>query len=263
VASKAKESETGLDSATKWYNPNTFLNWEASKTKSRIVLKKEHAMDTSKRATQRLAETYADHGEPNGWFEEFYARAEGDFHKIYWADLKPNPLLLAWMEDHQSGAGMKAITIGCGLGDDAEALARYGYRVTAFDISPSAIEMCRQRYPGSTVDYHVADLFSLPAEWMRGFDLVYECNTIQILTGPLRAQAIIAISDLVAPEGVVLVSCRSRNAGAELDAFPVALDKDEIDGFQRAGLLETHFLAYDDDQTPPVPHFFAIYQRSP
>lgn len=219
-------------------------------------------MDTSKQSTQRLSKTYAERGDPNGWFEEFYARAEGDIQKIYWADLKPNPLLLAWMKNYQPTADMKAIAIGCGLGDDAEALSQIGYRVTAFDISPSAIELCRQRYPGSKVDYRVADLFTLPEKWMHGFNLVYECNTIQILKGPSRAQAITAISDLVAPGGEVLVSCRSRNAGEGLGEFPVAVDKDEIDGFRRAGLSEVHFLAYDDDQDPPVPHFFAVYKRS-
>jgi SAM-dependent methyltransferase len=218
-------------------------------------------MDTSKLATQRLAETYADQGDPNGWFEEFYVRAEGNIKRIYWADLATNPLLLTWMENNKSTSGLNAMVIGCGLGDDAEALSRYGYRVTAFDISPSAIEMCRQRYPDTTVEYRVADLFALPAEWIHGFDLVYECNTIQILKGPSRSEAITAISDLAAPGGVVLVSCRSRNAGEGLNDFPVALDKDEIDAFQRTGLLETHFVAYDDDQNPPIPHFFAIYKR--
>ena len=101
-----------------------------------------------------------------------------------------------------------------------------------------------------------------PPEWIHGFDLVYECNTIQILKGPIRAEAITAISDLVAPGGEILVSCRSRNTGEGLNTFPVALDKDEIDGFQRSGLLETHFSAYNDNQNPPVPHFFAIYKRS-
>ena len=219
-------------------------------------------MDTSKLATQRLAKAYADQGDPNGWFEEFYARAEGNIKKIYWADLDTNPLLLTWMENNKLTSGNNAIVIGCGLGDDSEALSRYGYRVTAFDISPSAIEMCRQRYPNTAVEYRVADLFALPAGWIHGFDLVYECNTIQILKGPSRSEAITAISDLVAPKGVVLVSCRSRNAGEGLNEFPVALDKDEVDGFQRTGLLETHFIAYDDDQKPPVPHFFAIYKRS-
>ncbi|MBK7357139.1 class I SAM-dependent methyltransferase [Propionivibrio sp.] len=218
-------------------------------------------MEDPKSATQRLAREYADRDDPNGWFEAFYARAGGDICKVYWADLKPNPLLLDWIKTRDASAGTRAITIGCGLGDDAEALSQHGYRVTAFDISPSAIAMCRQRYPGSTVDYRVADLFDLPVSWSQGFDLVYECNTIQILVGPSRAEALAAISDLVAPGGEILVSCRSRNAGEQLDSFPLALDRDEIEGFLRAGLIERHFVAYDDDQDPPVPHFFAVYRR--
>lgn len=218
-------------------------------------------MTTSKPATVRLAEAYSRKGDPNGWFEEFYANADGDYQKIYWADLKPNPLLVTWMEEHRPKAGEKAIVIGCGLGDDAEAMSLHGYAVTAFDISPSAIEMCQKRFPDSNVEYAVADLFALPAEWHHGFSLVYECNTVQILKDPERSQAITAISSTVAPEGAVIVSCRSRNKGEGLDEFPVALDRDEIEQFKADGLTEIHFLAYDDDQDPPVPHFFAVYQR--
>ena len=218
-------------------------------------------METSKRSTQSLAETYAKRGDPNGWFEEFYAQANGDIHNVYWADLKPNPLLIGYLEEHKVQTGAQAITIGCGLGDDAEALSQYGFHVTAFDISPSAINMCRQRYPDSAVDYLVADLFNYPYEWKRRFDLIYECNTIQILKGPDRVRAVDAIANLLASKGELLVSCRSRNAGEQSDAFPLALDREEINGFQRAGLTEKHFISYDDDQDPPVPHFFAIYKR--
>jgi SAM-dependent methyltransferase len=218
-------------------------------------------MDNPKLATQRLAQAYAARGDPNGWFEEFYAKAEGDINKVYWADLKPNPLLLDWLRKSSAPAGKRAITIGCGLGDDAEVLSQLGCQATAFDISPSAIAMCRQRYPDSKVDYRVADLFDYPVAWRRAFDLVYECNTVQILKGPDRARSIEAIADLVALGGEVIVSCRSRNKGEQLDAFPLALDRDEIDGFRQAGLSEIHLLAYDDDQQPPVPHFFAVYQR--
>jgi hypothetical protein len=218
-------------------------------------------MANSKSATQKLANAYSDHGDPDGWFEEFYARAEGDINKIYWADLEPNPLLLQWLKTHPKPTGTRAITIGCGLGDDAEALMLQGYQVTAFDISASAIAMCRKRYPNSAVDYRIADLFDCPADWRHGFDLVYECNTIQILSGRNRSRALHAIADLVAPEGEVIVSCRSRSKGEGLDAFPVALDRDEIDGFLRAGLIQMHFLSYDDEQDPPVPHFFAVYRR--
>ena len=219
-------------------------------------------MKNSKHTTQLLAETFAERGKPNGWFEEFYARADGDIHKVYWADLEPNPLLIDYLEKYMVLDGARAITIGCGLGDDAELLSQHGYRVTAFDISPSAIAMCNRRYPNSAVDYIIADLFNYPAGWLRGFDLIYECNTIQILRGSEdRIQAVRAISDLAAHGGEILVSCRSRNAGEQSDSFPLALDREEIDGFQRTGLVETHFVTYDDDQDPPVPHFFAVYQR--
>lgn len=218
-------------------------------------------MENLKQSTQELANTYADRGDANGWFEEFYARADGDIHKVYWADLKPSPLLLDWIEKNPALAGKRAIMIGCGLGDDAEVLMQHGFQVIAFDISPSAIAMCRLRYPDSRVEYLVADLFNYPAEWRRGFDLVYECNTIQILVGLSRVRALEAISDLAAPGGKIIVSCRSCNNGEELNSFPVPLDRVEIDGFRRTGLTEEYFLAYNDDQTPPVPHFFAVYQR--
>ena len=66
----------------------------------------------------------------------------------------------------------------------------------------------------------------------------------------------------MAPGGNILVSCRSRNRGELTDAVPLPLDRDEIDGFRRAGNLEEAlFIAYDADQEPPVPHFFACYRK--
>lgn len=218
-------------------------------------------MENPRDATLRLAKEFAKKGQPDDWFEEFYDRAGGDINKVYWADLEPGPHLVAYLKENAVPDGGRAVTIGCGLGDDAEILADSGFAVTAFDISPAAIAMCRKRYPESTVDYTVADLFDHPSNWSRSFDLVYECNTIQILTGDNRARALNAMVNLVKPGGVILVSCRSRNKGEDLDAWPLALDRYEIDGFVRAGLVEVQFEAYDDTQDPPVPHFFAVYRR--
>jgi len=218
-------------------------------------------MKYTKEKTIQLSEFYAQKGDPNGWFEEFYAGAKGDIQNVYWADLAPNPVLVAWLEGNPTPPRARAITVGCGLGDDAELLAEYGYEVTAFDISPSAIEMCRERYPKSKVNYLVADLFNPPASWCRGFDLVYECNTTQILWEPQRSQSVQAIAELSAPMGHVLVSCRSREVDDKSLTFPIAMDRNEMDGYVRAGLTETYFNAYDDHQEPPVPHFFAVYTR--
>lgn len=207
---------------------------------------------------------YQQRDDPTGWCDKVYSDAGGDPRGVFWADLAPNPYLLAWLgEQAVSGEGKRAAAVGCGVGDDAEALAAHAYRVTAFDIAPAAIELCRGRYPDSRVDYRVADLFDPPHDWVRGFDLVYECNTIQILPGVYRLRALAAIAGMVAPGGVALVSCRSRLAGEKEGEFPLPLDRAEIDGFMRAGLRQAAFVAYDDDQDPPVPHFFAAYRRAP
>lgn len=224
---------------------------------------KEAGMDEAARRELLLrVESYRKRGDPSGWCEEVYRDAAGDFRRVFWADLAPHPYLISWLEHYPvSGVKPQAAVVGCGVGDDAEALSAHGYGVTAFDISPSAIELCRKRYPGSRVDYLVADLFSHPPGWKYGFDLVFECNTIQVFAGEYRLRALNAIAGLVAPGGVALVSCRSRNAGEKEDEFPLPLDRAEIDGFIRAGLRQEALEDYDDDQDPPVPHFFACYRR--
>ena len=166
-----------------------------------------------------------------------------------------------WPIIRSSVSGQKAIVIGCGVGDDAEALSEVGYEVIAFDISPEAIRLCKKRYSDTTVNYLVADLFDYPSQWAESFELVYECNTIQVLPGKYRIQARDAMVSLLAPQGYILVSCRSRLKGEQEDDIPLPLDKEEIDGFIRCGLSEESFEAYDDTQESPVPHFFASYKK--
>lgn len=220
--------------------------------------------EATRREFLRMVRAHQERGDPSGWCDQVYRDVDGDFTAVFWADLVPNPYLVSWLETHPLSAGNapRAITIGCGVGDDAEALSAQGYQVTAFDISPAAIDLCHKRYPNSRVEYVVADLFDHPKNWVHGFDLVFECNTIQVLPGAYRLRALNAIAAMVAPGGVALVSCRSRNSGEKEDAFPLPLDRPEMDGFVRAGLREDSFVAYDDDQNPPVPHFFACYRRT-
>ncbi len=213
-------------------------------------------------AYRQMVRSYQQRDDPTGWFDSIYTDAEGDYRKVFWADLEPNPYLLEWLADCPfEHAGRTAVVVGCGVGDDAEALSDAGYRVTAFDISPEAIRLCRNRYRKSSVDYLVADLFNVPEAWEGSFDLVFECNTIQVLPGTYRLRARDAMVSLLAPGGFLLVSCRSRLKGEQKNDIPLPLDKDEIDGFIRCGLEETFFEAYDDTQDPPVPHFFAAYRK--
>jgi len=213
-------------------------------------------------AYKKMVKSYQKRDDPMGWFDSIYMDAEGDYTAVFWADLEPNPYLLNWLKNGSvRHEGQKAVVIGCGVGDDAEALSNAGYVVTAFDISPEAIRLCINRYPKTRVKYLVADLFGYPPEWSESFDLVYECNTIQVLPGKYRIQARDAMISLLAPNGYLLVSCRSRLKGEQENDIPLPLDKEEIDGFVRCGLCEKSFEAYDDTQNPPVPHFFATYKK--
>jgi SAM-dependent methyltransferase len=213
-------------------------------------------------AYKEMVKSYQDEDNPTGWFDSIYTDAQGDHSAVFWADLEPSPYLLGWLKNCVfKHTGRKAIVIGCGVGDDAEALSEYGYEVTAFDISPEAIRLCKNRYSDTTVNYLVADLFDYPSQWAESFELVYECNTIQVLPGKYRIQARDAMISLLATQGYILVSCRSRLKGEQEDDIPLPLDKEEIDGFIRCGLSQESFEAYDDTQDPPVPHFFAIYKK--
>ena len=210
---------------------------------------------------RRMVRSFQERDDPTVWFDSIYSDAEGDHEAVFWADLEPNPCLLEWLKQHPVGLGKKAIAIGCGVGDDAEAMSASGYDVTAFDIAPTAIALCKSRYVDTKVQYLVEDLFDYPRDWWQGFDLVYECNTIQVLPGKYRLQARDAMVTLLAKMGDILVSCRSRPTGEQENDIPLPLDRLEIDGFLQTGLTGKSFLAYDDDQDPPVPHFFAAYRR--
>jgi SAM-dependent methyltransferase len=211
---------------------------------------------------RRLAQESLARGDATGWFDALYDAAQGDEKVVPWADMRVNPSLIAWLARRAAGGtAERALVIGCGLGDDAEELARAGYRVTAFDISPRAIEWCRRRFPHSRVDYCVADILSPPPAWHGAFDFVLEIFTLQVLPPELRPTAIAGIADCVAPSGTLLVVARARDRGDEQGTMPWPLVKDELAQFGTGRLETITFEDYFDDEQPPVRRFRAEYRR--
>lgn len=216
----------------------------------------------NRRTARELARQHADDGDPLGWFEVLYATSQGDSSSIPWADFSPNPNLVSWLEGPSSIRSRgRALKIGCGLGDDAEELSRRGFDTTAFDISPTAIAWCRKRFPESSVHYVEADLLGPPDEWTRNFDFVLESYTLQVLPPELRGEAMLRVSDFVAPGGTLLVITRGREPGDEKGAMPWPLTRQELGIFAKAGLTELRFEDYVDEENPPVRRFRATYAR--
>lgn len=225
--------------------------------------KKEHVMMESNRAKARgIAKQYLERGDPTGWFEALYSAANGDANMIPWADMVPNPNLVSWLDCQKIlGDGKRALKIGCGLGDDAEELARRRFDVVAFDISETAIKWCNARFPESRVKYIVEDLFESSASWDSMFDFVLESYTLQVLPRELRNKAIAQIARFVAPGGTLLVICRGRDSGEHKEDMPWPLTKNELDAFKEHGLTEISFKDYMDQEQPPVRRFRIEYHR--
>lgn len=212
---------------------------------------------------RRLARESLERGDAIGWFENLYSAAGGNAGVVPWADLRPNPNLLAWLDTQAAvTSNPRVLVVGCGLGDDAEALAERGYRVTAFDVSATAIDWCRRRFSQSQVEYAVADVLALPEAWHRGFDLIVEIYTLQVLPPELRPTAIEQLAACLAPGGTLLVIARARDEADDRGTMPWPLLRAELDRFTACGLQEAAFVDFQDtSESPPVRRFRAEYVR--
>ena len=217
--------------------------------------------EAHRETARKIALKYLEAGDPLGWFEELYVQGSENSSIIPWADLAPNPNLVDWLNDRRYPLSGRALKIGSGLGDDAEELAQRGFDTIAFDISPSAIERSRVRFPESRVSYLVADLFTPPGEWKAGFDLVLESYTLQVLPPFLRREAIKIISSFVAPGGILLVITRGREEKEPVGNMPWPLTERELSTFNAQSLKELSFEDYRDCEDPPVRRFRVTYHR--
>ena len=213
---------------------------------------------------RRLAHESLAQGDTLGWFERLYTEAEGNDRIVPWADMRVNPNLRKWLDrGGLTGDGKAALVVGCGLGDDAEALAVLGFKVTAFDISTTAIDWCRKRFANSSVDYVVRDLLAPPSSWCKAFDFVLEAYTLQVLPPELRPKACEQIAGFVDCDGTLLVISRGRGTDDAPGKMPWPLIRSELDVFCKCSLSEERFDDYFDDEQPPVRRFRVEYKSDP
>lgn len=213
--------------------------------------------------TKEIAAEYLAQGDALGWFEALYREAGGDNEKIPWADLEPNKYLRRFVEKTDlKGGDRKALVIGCGLGDDARYFYDLGFQVTAFDVSPTAIEWARKLHQDTDIEFFEADLFDPPKAWFQAFAYVLEVYTIQPLPMEMRPRVIDAIADFVAPDGRLLVVTRGR-ADAEIpDELPWALSREDLSRFATHGLAEIYFEEIPGDEEDPIPRFVIEYEKN-
>ena len=206
----------------------------------------------------KLSDAAQADGEPLRWFEELYASANRNSHEIPWARMEPHPKMVEWIASQPDVQG-KALVIGCGLGDDAEWLAAVGFEVTAFDISESSIQWCKERYPTTEVNYVVADLLHPPADWLNEYDLVVEIHILQAIPEDVRDPAASQIPGLLNSGGWLL--CIGRLAGFQIpneSPPPWPLSRTWLEG-RFASLNPISFQQFTYEESPSIDRFLASW----
>ena len=207
---------------------------------------------------RRLSGEAVRDGDPTAWFERLYSDAAQGHAIVPWDRRAPHPLLVDWVERQPATSGL-TLVVGSGLGDDAAFLAARGYRVIAFDISRSAIESARRRFPTSPVDFRIADLLNPPAEWRQHFDLVVETYTTQSLPVRLRPTVVLHVGRFVAPGGQMVVLAVARDGDEPIDGPPWPLSRADIESFAVEGL---EVLSLEEIRDPPGTHHWrAVFSR--
>jgi SAM-dependent methyltransferase len=220
------------------------------------------AADEDRAAARALAARALADGEPLRWFEELYAAADRGEAIVPWAGLRPNPVLERELENLAVN-GLRTLVVGCGYGDDAAFLARAGARVTAFDVSSSALARCRERFPDLDITWMAADAVTPPAGWQSAYDLVVEIFTLQVLPPAEREAAGFALGRCVAPGGRLFVYCRGREPEDPPGSMPWPLMTDEVHALATDGLVVERFEDFLDDEEPPVRRLLAVLRRNP
>ena len=149
-----------------------------------------------------MARSAEANNDPLAWFEDLYQSSEGNDSKIPWSRGEPHQFLVEWTESNSPKG--KALIVGSGLGEDAAHLAKLGWDVTAFDISPTAIEWSSRIYDGLNIQWRVENLLDLPEDWIGRWDLVVEVHILQAIPEEVRYPASEKLAPLLAPGGTLI-----------------------------------------------------------
>ena len=130
-------------------------------------------------------------------------------------------------------AGKRVLEIGCGMGLHTETLARAGAKVTALDLTPTAVEATTRRLAlrGLTAEVIRGDAEALPFE-DHSFDFVWSWGVIHHSSS--TARVVRQIARVLKPEG----ECRIMVYNREGMSAKVSLLKDH---WLRGGFLSRSF----------------------
>jgi SAM-dependent methyltransferase len=163
-----------------------------------------------------------------------------------WDSGRPSAELQRVLEEHRIRPA-DALELGCGTGTNAVFLAQRGFRVTALDISPLAIEQAKKKSQDAEVSVHFmnADLLSLP-DLGRTFGFVFDRGVYHCVREDGLDKFLQTLAAVTSPGSQYLVLAGNANDPAPPDRGPPRVRADqlcaELGGlFDLVQLREFHF----------------------
>ena len=114
-------------------------------------------------------------------YDERYKKIHTE-EKVSWADENPSKIILDLLLKYGANNSSKILEIGCGEGQNAIYLMKNGLNITATDVSPEAINWCKNRARESKVD--INNFFVLDAldnNLALKYDYIYAISTLHML----------------------------------------------------------------------------------
>ena len=216
-------------------------------------------MDEVREKLLSMSEAALEAGMPLAWFEELYSTADRDDDWIPWSDGHPNPLLVEWAVGQQDLG--RALVVGCGLGEDAAFLDQRGWDVTAFDLSPTAVEWAKELFSESKIEWLTANLLDLPEEWNSSFDLVLEVHILQAMPEFIRLQASPKLAPLVRNGGHLVCIGRFQTDSGPVEGPPWPLSRSFIESIGENLPMQGLDVCSLPDDEPDVSRFRAVWRR--
>jgi len=194
------------------------------------------------------------HNKASAWFDGLYEENKESHENIPWARQAVNPLLQSYLDEESVHQG-KALVIGCGLGDDAMALAEAGYTVIAIDVSQTALDLAKERFPDGNITFKKQDIFEYDVQ----FDFVFEAFTIQSLPVAFREKMITAVANTVAKGAKLLLVAHKKEE--EFEGPPWPLIQEEVDRFKNEGLTELSQQIHTEESKISNTRFRVLYEN--
>lgn len=117
--------------------------------------------------------------------ERKYYEAYDDRYKqvhqesVLWFSESPSPIVTETITEFGIKHDSKLLELGCGEGRDAIHLLNQGFDLLATDVSPTAIEFCRNRFPHTAKRFDVLDCVN--GQLNVTYDFIYAVAVIHML----------------------------------------------------------------------------------